>query len=218
MVGLAWLSPAPLTVLFEVKIPLLSGFPGFRTVTVQLAFFPLPSAAVAVMVAVPVAFAVIFPADTVAILELLVVQFMVLLLALLGPTVTVKVSVAFIFKAVLVLFKATEVTNCLTVTVQVAFFPLPSAAVAVMVAVPGAFAVMVPADTVAMVAFDVLQLMFLLLALLGPTVTVSFSVAPVFKVVLVLFNPTEVTNCFMVIAPLLLSLAFPALSTVRTCR
>ena len=67
----------------------------------------------------------------------------------------------------------------LTVTAQVAFFPEPSAAVAVMVAVPLATAVTRPvALTVATLSLLLLQVTFLLLAFSGRTVAVSWTVAP----------------------------------------
>ena len=61
--------------------------------TVQEALAPLPSAAVAVMTAVPQATAVTTPFSTVATLGLLLVQVTVLSVALSGATVAVRVRV-----------------------------------------------------------------------------------------------------------------------------
>ena len=64
-----------------------------RTVTVQEALAPLPSAAVAVMTAVPRAKAVTTPFSTLATLGLLLVQVTAWLVALSGATVAVRVRV-----------------------------------------------------------------------------------------------------------------------------
>ena len=76
-----------------------------------------------------------------------------------------------------VLFNVIPVTrtvDAVTVTVQVALFPLPSFAATVIVAVPGATAVTSPlAFTVATDAFDVLQFSPLLVAFEGATVALS---------------------------------------------
>ena len=76
-----------------------------------------------------------------------------------------------------VLFNVIPVTrtvDAVTVTVHVAFLPLPSFAVAVIVAVPGATAVTSPlALTVATDAFDVVQFSPLLVAFDGATVALS---------------------------------------------
>lgn len=112
--------------------------------------------ALAVMVAVPLPFAVIFPFETVATDELLVLQ-VTLGSALDGLTVAVRLSAAPILSVVLVLFSETLVTSAyLTVTLQVALF-LPSPDFAVIVAVPGATAVTFPPETVATEELLVLQ-------------------------------------------------------------
>ena len=76
-----------------------------------------------------------------------------------------------------VLFNVIPVTrtvDAVTVTIQVALFPLPSFAVAVIVAVPGATAVINPLElTVATDAFDVVQFSPLLVAFEGDTVALS---------------------------------------------
>ena len=111
------------------------------TVTVQLAVLPL--FVVAVIVAVPEAFAVTTPLLlTVATDVLLLVQVTVLLVVLEGETVAVKVSVLPTCNVVEVLFKDTLLTGTTTVTVQVALLPLFE--VAIITAVPEAFAVTKP--------------------------------------------------------------------------
>lgn len=136
--------------------------------------------ALAVIVAVPLALAVIFPPETVATEELLVLQ-VTLGSALDGLTVAVRVSVPPILRVVLVLLRVTLVTSAyLTVTLQVALF-FPSADLAVMVAVPGATAVTFPPDTVATDELLVLQVT-LGLALAGETVAVRVEEFPLINV------------------------------------
>ena len=83
-------------------------------------------------------------------------------------------------------------TGAFTVTAQVAFL-LPSAVVTVIVAVPAAFAVTTPFDTVATLVFDEVQETFLFVALPGATVAVRVSVPPTVRVVAVLLSDTPVT-------------------------
>ena len=64
----------------------LDGVVGMFTVTLQLALFPEPSAAVAVIVALPLPTAVITPLLTVATLLLLLLQVTLLFVALDGDT------------------------------------------------------------------------------------------------------------------------------------
>ena len=72
----------------------------------------------------------------------------------------------------------TPVTGCRTVRVQVAFLPLPSLAVAVMMALPGPLAVIMPlSDTVATSALEVENSMLRSSALEGSTVTASWKVS-----------------------------------------
>jgi hypothetical protein len=171
------------------------------TATLQVAFFPLPSLAVAVIVAVPYLIALTLPSDvTVATDLLLVVHFTFLLFALEGPTVAVSVAVFLASIVSVVLFSFTLVTGCLTVTVQAAFFPLPSAAVAVIVAVPFLTPLTAPVEeTVATELLLVVHFTFLLSALEGPTVAVSVAVAPLLTVRDVLFSVRLVTGCLTVI-------------------
>ena len=148
---------------------------GWITVTLQLALFPLPSFAVAVIVAVPTATAVTLPFESTVATDVLEdFHVTALLLALLGLTVTVKVSLPPTFMLVPVLFNEIPVTGWDTVTLQVALFPLPSLAVAVIVAVPGPTAVTLPFEST--VATDVLEdfhVNVLLVALSGLTVAVK---------------------------------------------
>lgn len=115
------------------------------TVTVHLAIFPFVEAAV--IVAVPFAFAVTFPPDTVATDVLEVVQ-VIVESALVGATLAVSDTVSPFQSSALVLFSVTEVTAGLeTVTLQVAL--LLFEVVAVMVVLPAATAVILPPETVA---------------------------------------------------------------------
>ena len=161
----------------------------------------LPSAVVTVIVAVPDATAVTFPAvETVATLVLLLLQVTFLFVALLGETVAVSVSVAFGANVSVVLFRLTPVTGTVTVTAQVAVL-LPSVVVTVIVAVPAAPAVTFPAvETVATLVLLLLQVTFLFVALLGEIVAVSVSVAFGANVSVVLFRLTPVTGMFTVTA------------------
>ena len=148
------------------------------------------------MVAVPGPTAVTFPLESTVATDVLEdFHVTALLLALPGLTVTVKVSLPPTFMLVLVLLKVIPVTGWVTVTLQLALLPLPSFAVTVIVAVPGPTAVTLPFESTA--ATDVLEdfhVTALLLALLGLTVTVKVSVAPVFRLRLVLFTEIPVTG------------------------
>ena len=111
---------------------------GWLTVTVQDAFTPLPSVAVAVIVAFPFWMPLITPfCDTVATFALLVVHLMFLLLADAGRTAAFRVSV-FPRSREAVYCRVTFVTGCFTVTTQDAFTLLSSFEVAV-TAAPAAF-------------------------------------------------------------------------------
>jgi hypothetical protein len=109
----------------------------------------LPSTVVTVMIALPGDTAVTKPFDdTVATDEALVLHVTFLLVALVGATVAIKVSVllkprssVFLFKDTLVTFTTVE----MTVTEQVAVL-LPSAVVTVMVVLPAALAETTPLD------------------------------------------------------------------------
>ena len=117
-----------------------------RTVTWQVPALPLPSVAVAVMIAEPTLRAVTTPMLlTVATLVLLDFHVNVLLVALAGSTVVLSLMVSPACISTEAGVTVTEVTRTgFTVTRQVARLPLPSLALAVMVAVPGATAVTMP--------------------------------------------------------------------------
>ena len=66
-----------------------------------------------------------------------------------------------------------------TVTVQVALFPDPSSAVAVMVAVPAFTPLTLPLETVAMEVFEDFHVTALFVALVGAIVAVKVPDAPV---------------------------------------
>ena len=122
----------------------------------------------------------------------------------LGVTVAVTVVLAPLFWSVVwSLFSDKAVTGFITVNDKFADLPLPSAAVAVIVAAPAALHVTVIAVPLAVLAFDTVailvllevQFTFLLFALLGPTVGVIVNVSPMFFVWAMLgLIETEVTS------------------------
>ena len=167
-----------------------------ETVTLTVAFFP-PSFVVAVIVAVPTPSATIVPSPvTVATLVLLLVQVTALFVTFDGLTVAVIFSVAPINKLTLVFDTSMPVTLTVgftTVTVAEALFP-PSFVVAVIVAVPTPFAVIVPVlVTVATLVLLLFQVTALFDAAFGETIASNFSVLPVLIVVLVFDSFTLVT-------------------------
>ena len=115
------------------------------TVTVQVAV--LPFSVVAVIVATPLPIAVITPFCTMATRLSEEVHVNCLLLVSVGRTVAVIVAVSLLSSKSSVLSKTTSDATCVTVTVQVAFFPF--SAVAVIVAVPLPTAVMIPFEITA---------------------------------------------------------------------
>ena len=119
---------------------------GTFTVTLQVAFLPLP--VVTVIVAVPLAIPFTTPLElTVATFVLLDVHFTVSLEPL-GLSIAFSVYVLPLFTEIAVLISLTEVAGVSTFTVHTADLPL--VVFAVIVAVPCAFAVTTPlADTVA---------------------------------------------------------------------
>ena len=156
---------------------------GIVTVTVHVALMLLPSLALAVIVAVPLPFAVTTPRllmrlVTVATSGLLLVHSRFLLAALLGVTVAVSVSLlSMAEKFSEVLLREIPTTGMPTVTVHVALVLLPSVALAVIVAVPLPFDVTTPLLlTVATLLLLLVHSRFLLAALLGVTVAVSVCV------------------------------------------
>ena len=108
------------------------------TVTVQQSQYPLPSAAVAMTVALPLEIAVTIPSHTVATLLFELVQFKFLFVALVGQTVADREKLAPFSRDILERFRDTEFTEIVpeTVMVQLSETPLPSTAVAVILAVP----------------------------------------------------------------------------------
>ena len=133
------------------------------------------SPALAVIVAVPILFAVTTPLETVATLASLVLQVTVLSVALSGLTVAESVTVSPTLSEAEVWLKVTEVTGvAVTVIAQVA---LLSPALAVIVAVPIFFAVTTPLLTVATEPSDVDQVTVLSAALSGETVAVRVTVS-----------------------------------------
>jgi len=148
---------------------LLDGVFVVPTVILQVAFFPLPSFAFTVIVAVP--FPTVFTTpleDTVATFLLLELQVTALLLALLGATAAFKVRELPFLRVADVLFSFMLFTGCLTVTLQVSFLFFPY--FAVITAVPFFLAFTMPfEDTVA-------TLFLLLVQVIFPFVPVAFKV------------------------------------------
>ena len=89
----------------------------------------------------------------------------------------------------------------------------PSAVVTVIVAVPAAFAVITPFETLATLVFDEVQETFLFVAFVGATVAVRVSVPPTVKVVEVLLSDTPVTATVVLAAEIVID--FEAFSQVR---
>ena len=153
------------------------------TVTVHRAERFVPSAVVAVIVAVPLATAVTTPVLlTVATDVLLLAHVTFLLVALAGVTVAVSMDVCPAAVSVSeVLFSEMPVAGIgiLTITVHCAERFVPSAVVAVIVAVPLAIAVTTPVLlTVATVVLLLAHVTFLFVALAGVTVAISVDVCP----------------------------------------
>ena len=84
-----------------------------------------------------------------------------------------------------------------TVTVQVAYLPESSTAVAVIAVVPAASAFTVPlASTVATFSLEDVQVTLLSVALSGVTVAVKVVVLPTSSVAVVVFSATPLTGMF----------------------
>jgi len=115
--------------------------------------------------------------------------------AVVGSTVAVNVDDAPVARLKVDELKVIEVTYCFTVTAHVPVTPLPSAAVAVIVAVPAATAVTTPEEET--VATDVLldvHVIAELVAVVGKTVAVNVEVDPVYNVKVEGLRDTEVTS------------------------
>ena len=148
----------------------------------------------------PAAFAVTLPLlSTVATVSLLLLHVTVLFVASSGFTVAVRVASFPAISSRVVWFSSTlctgTVAGCpLTVTLQLALLP---SAVAVMVAVPAALAVTLPLlSTSTISGLSLFQVTVLLVASLGFTVAVSFSVSFTSSVRSVLSSITLVTPIF----------------------
>ena len=150
----------------------------------HVALKSLPSAVVAVIVALPVAIAVTKPVDdTVAMLLLLDDQTTDLSVALEGETVAASWSVWFKYNVADVLLSEIDVANRFTVTLQVALRLVPSDVFAVITALPVDFAVTKPVeDTVATLVLLEVHVTAGLDVVLGRTVAVSCKVLPVYIV------------------------------------
>ena len=135
----------------------------------------LPSAVVAVIVALPVAIAVTKPVDdTVAMQLSLEVQTTDLSVALVGETVAVSWTVWSRYNVADVLLSEIDVANRFTVTPHVALRFVPSVVLAVITALPVDFAVTKPVDeTVATLVLLELHVTDGLDVVLGRTVAVS---------------------------------------------
>ena len=170
----------------------------FITVTEQVAFTPLPSLALQVIVAVPAALAVTRPElPTVATFVLSDDHVTLLSVASLGYTVADSCLVSPIYKVAVEVLRDMLVTGFFTVTEQVAFTPLPSLALQVIVAVPAALAVTRP-ELLTVATFVLLDdhVTLLSVALLGYTVAVSCFVFPTSIV-----SDEELSDIFVTLTP-----------------
>ena len=169
----------------------------WETVTEQVAFLPLPSLAVQVMVQVPLLTAVTKPFWlTVATSALLLFQVTPLLDALEGRIVAVSWEVVpILFRERVDWLSVIPVTNWVTVTAQEADAPPPSLAVHVMVQDPRLTAVTSPsAFTVATLSSLLCQMTSVIKALAGVTVALSWEVEPDFMESEVWFSVILVTT------------------------
>lgn len=170
------------------------------TVTAQLAVKP-PSAVVTIMVAEPVATPVTTPDWLTVATEAFDVDHVTdLFVALEGETLADSVAVDPALTVKVDLFSDTPVTDtveALTVTAHEAYLPLPSVAVALIVADPVPTAVTWPDwFTTATEVLDDDQLTVLLVALAGRTVAVKGLEDPGVRDKVDLFSDTEVTGTF----------------------
>ena len=119
------------------------------TVTTQFAEKPDPSAAVAVMIAVPGPTAVTVPFTTIATLELLVDQITFLLSAVTGPTSAVRIPDPPTWRLMAPCMSIDVTRLALTVTTQFAVLVLPreSVTVTVITAVPADTPVTFPSES-----------------------------------------------------------------------
>ena len=152
---------------------------GCTTFTVQVAYFPLPSLAVQVIVAVPFATAVRYPFDTFTIFGFEVFQVTFLLLALAGKTVAASVYLLPFARDNLVADNVIFFTGWITLTTYVDRVPTPSDGTADITVTPLPTAVTVPSEaTVATASFDVDHVISLLFAVSGWIVYVFLNLAP----------------------------------------
>ena len=192
------------SVIFVTLTVGLTGVAGFVTVILQVAFCPLSSVAIQIIVALPAATPVTTPVLlTFATFSFEVLYFTVFFVALFGLTVAVNVTVLPFSMLALVLFNVifvtltvglTGVAGFVTVILQVAFCPLSSVAIQIIVALPAATPVTTPVLlTFATFSFEVLYFTVFFVALSGLTVAVNVTVFPFSMLALVLFNVIFVT-------------------------
>ena len=147
---------------------------GFMTVRLQAPTTPLPSCAVARITVLPAFWARTSPLEafTVATLGSSLLHVTRSFVASSGHTVVPKYSESPLIMVVVdgeTLMEVTK-TSCVTVTTQDAFLPLPSVAVAVMVAEPAAKPLTTPLVTVAILLLEDSQRNCMFVALSGKTV------------------------------------------------
>ena len=188
----------------------VAGMMRLATVTVQVA---LVSPALAVMVAVPGATAVTFPAlSTVANSGLSLLQVTVGLEASSGFTVADRVASSPSTRSKVALSRVTELTGTVTVTLQVAEC---SPALAIMVASPPPTAFTLPSATVTTSALEVLQVTVLLVASSGFTVAARVVSCPLIRFRVLLSRETEVTSItFLETATVQVAVLSPALAVM----
>ena len=169
------------------------------TLTVQVAYLPLPSFAAAVIIAVPSLTAVTRPVLLTVATASLLEEYLMLWLAVVGCTLALSWAVSFSFRFRELGSSVTPAAISSTLRVMLLLAPLPSLAVAVIVAEPAPVAITLPsASTVATVAALDVKVMPLSVAFSGEMLAVTLVLSPTFSVVLPADRLISPTFCFTV--------------------
>ena len=186
--------------MFRVSLPKSIEVTCCFTVTLHVDLVPYPSAAVQVIVQVPLPFAIICPfEETVATLELEELQLTAVLLAVVGVVFAVRVFVSPTHSVAEEDDRVIDATGCLTVIEHSDFVPYPSTAVQVIVQVPLPFAVITPfEETVATLLSEEAQLTAVLFTVVGVIVAVRVFVSPTQSEVVTSLSAIDVTCCLTV--------------------
>jgi len=180
-------------IVLQFNLRLVARVVFFVTVTLQVAYLPLPSFALQVIVVVPTPTDVSLPVcDIVATLGFDDVHVSVLFMAFDGATVALKLALLPTGHLIVAALSFTLVTGLPTVTLQVTFKLLPSVVAQVIIVVPIAFEVSLPADvTVATLGFDDVHLS-VLDAFDGVTVALKLALLPGIHLIVAAFNLSDV--------------------------